>query len=548
MRHTFDSTPTIKYTRSQFDLSHGVKTTMSIGKLYPIDWQEVLPGDTFKTKAPFVARVSSTFVKPIIDNLFVDVYSFWVPYRLIDDEFDKVFGVAQPSSYFTNMRKDVPHIKAGRVESGSVADYLGLPVGVSVNDGSLIQAYPFRAFALIYNTFFRNENLINETFIHTENASTTAENLNNNQWSNNNYTGKLPNVAKRKDYFTTCLPSPQKGPSVSIPMGTQAPLQAFLPPTNVSYTTVDGYPISPTIMGSGNFSGNSSMYGGWRARDTDEYSDVSSFVDYTQIEGYADLTEASGASINDWRYAFALQRMLEKDARYGSRYSEYTYAHFGVEYPDVYNFPEYLGGGRTPLNVQQVAQTSQSTAESPLANLSGYSLTNGFTRYTKSFKEHGIIMTVACIRQVHSYEQGVQRKWMRKTREDFYDPSFAFIGEQPVYKSELYNSGTFSGKGTVFGYQEAWSEYRFQPNLITGQLRTAQTGGRDSLDMWTLGDYYQNTPSLTKEFIEETSTYIDRVLSVDTEHLDNFIFDFYFKMQAVRVMPTYSTPGLIDHN
>jgi hypothetical protein len=260
---------------------------------------------------------------------------------------------------------------------------------------------------------------------------------------------------------------------------------------------------------------------------------------------YADLTDTNAITVDDLRLAFAYQKMLERDAIYGSRYNEYLYGHFGVHVPDSYiQFPQYLGGGRTPLNIVQVAQTSQGTDESPLGNVGAYSWTNGRTGYSRKFKEHGIVMTVACLRYRHTYQQGIAKKWRRKVREDFYDPLFSTIGQQPVYTTELYGMSSVS-KDAVFGYREAWSELRSIPNTISGEMRSAAA---NSLDIWHFADNYSSVPTLSQSFTEETPVYVDRTLSVPSSSQDNFILNFYFDMSAVRKMPVYSMPSLIDHH
>lgn len=548
--HSLQSVPIPRFPRARFNLSHSVTTSMDVGTLYPIDWQEVVPGDIFKCRAFDVSRVTSSFLKPVMDNLYLDVYHFFVPHRLVYDDFEKVFGNPNPSAYTDNELAEIPMVSGPSIQSGSIADYLGLPVTASIPNENPVSLLPFRSFALIYDKYFRNENTTDEIFVQ-KGATQPSEVLNNNVFGPNNYTGKPPKVNKYKDYFTSCVPNPQKGGPVSIGLAGNAPVvttssnsvrNPSAPPLKFAGTGlpswIGGKDSALFIEGSGNPVG--SLY--VPATNTDH-----------QLGGYnlfpvnleADLSASTGVSVDDLRLAFAYQKMLERDAIYGSRYNEYLYGHFGVHIPDAYlQFPQYLGGGRTPLNIVQVAQTSQGTEESPLGNVGAYSWTNGRTGYSRKFNEHGIIMTVACLRYRHTYQQGIAKKWRRRVREDFYDPLFSTIGQQPVYTTELYGMSTVN-KNTVFGYREAWSELRNIPNTISGEMRS---GVSNSLDIWHFADNYSSAPTLSQSFTEETPVYVDRTLSVPSSSQDNFILNFYFDMSAVRKMPVYSMPSLIDHH
>lgn len=542
--HSLQNVPIPRFPRARFNLSHSVTTSMDVGTLYPIDWQEVVPGDVFKCRAFDVSRVTSSFLKPVMDNLFLDVYHFFVPHRLVYDDFEKVFGNPNPSAYTANELVEIPMISGPSIQVGSIADYLGLPVGSTIPNDNPVSLLPFRSFALIYDKYFRNENTTDEIFIQ-KGSMQPSEVLNNNAFGPNNYTGKPPKVNKYKDYFTSCVPNPQKGAPVGFNLGTFAPVvprnQQIDPLSvedpQVSLRTYTGSTILNTLLGA-NSSGN--LSGATAPAVSAAYT---SPVYPSNL--YADLTNANAVSVDDLRLAFAYQKMLERDAIYGSRYNEYLYGHFGVHIPDAYiQFPQYLGGGRTPLNIVQVAQTSQGTEDSPLGNVGAYSWTNGRTGYSRKFSEHGIVMTVACLRYRHTYQQGIAKKWRRKVREDFYDPLFSTIGQQPVYTTELYGMSTVN-KDSVFGYREAWSELRSIPNTISGEMRSAAT---NSLDIWHFADNYSSAPILSQSFTEETPTYVDRTLSVPSSSHDNFILNFYFDMSAVRKMPVYSMPSLIDHH
>ena len=539
--HSLQNVPIPRFPRARFNLSHSVTTSMDVGTLYPIDWQEVIPGDVFKCRAFDVSRVTSSFLKPVMDNLYLDVYHFFVPHRLVYDNFEKVFGNPNPSAYTDNALEEVP-MTYGEVKSGSVGDYLGLPLG-SISQNNPVSVLPFRSFALIYDKYFRNENTTDEIYIQKKGFS-LSELLGENDFAPNSYCGKLPKVNKYKDYFTSCVPNPQKGAPVSFNLGERALVLAdqmelvdpsLLKP--VQFRTVQ----SGNIPTPGVLNVTSTLGNAYTAKTPAVGENNPSALGINNL--YADLSNANSISVDDLRLAFAYQKMLERDAIYGSRYNEYLYGHFGVHIPDAYiQFPQYLGGGRTPLNIVQVAQTSQGTEESPLGNVGAYSWTNGRTGYSRKFREHGIVMTVACLRYRHTYQQGIAKKWRRKVREDFYDPLFSTIGQQPVYTTELYAK---AGSAAVFGYREAWSELRNIPNTISGEMRSGVT---NSLDIWHFADNYSSTPTLSQSFTEETPAYVDRTLSVPSSSQDNFILNFYFDMSAVRKMPVYSMPSLIDHH
>lgn len=562
MARQFGLTPQVRFNRSKFDLSHKIQTTFNVGNLVPLDWQEVIPGDTFAGKLKGVIRVSSSFIKPVIDNMYMDAHHFFIPYRLCYKDTERVFGNPNPSAYVDNDLKEFPtNTKACIVVSGSVGEYLGLPLGTY--PAGTINLMPFRAFALVYNQWFRNENVIDEIYVQNGEA-VDSENPNANVWSPNNYCGMLPKVMRRKDYFSTCLPAPQKGQAVGIPVaGGNAPvtglINAPVQADSVAQNLSDELPLQIT---NGNSTQPLSMMG--VVADNTAYGLLGHYGDpivgtgtyaYLDISplkvvgslsnGQADLSEVTFANVNDLRYAFALQKMLERDALYGSRYNEFLLGHFGVSSPDArLQFTEYLGGGRIPIQIYQAVQTSQATEDSPLGNVAGFSVSEGQTRFVKGFTEHGICLTVASVRQFHTYQQGLPKKWTKKAREDYYDPLFATIGEQPIYQSELYYNGG-DPKANIFGYNEAFADYRSLPNIITGELRSNID---NSLDVWHFGDYYSNGPTLSDTFIEETTAFVDRTLSVPSTSQDTFIFDGWFELPAIRVMPTYSVPGLIDHH
>lgn len=561
---SFNSTPIIRHSRSRFDLSHGVKTSGNVGTLYPFDVQEVYAGDTFKVNTSVVSRLTSQFLRPVMDNLFLDVYYFFVPSRILFDNFVNVFGENTESPWANTEDYTVP-VVSGTVPEKSVGDYLGLPVGIPVENINLL---PFRAFAKVYDDWFRDQNNISPMHIQKGSAS-VSESFNSNDWAPNNYFGKCPKVAKMHDYFTSCLPAPQKGSAVDLPLTGNAPIIGSLKeparyldtlPNSVTLTD-SGY---PPVMGARDLSApNGGYVNGVIGSLADEQGRLhvlnQSLVGATPVNFWnfgmsahdldisglqADLSSVNSATVNDLRFAFQYQKMLERDARSGTRYIEYLQSHFGVMAGDYrLQRSEFLGGRRTPISIHQVTQTTGANSDSsPLAEVAAFSLSNGNSRYTKGFVENGYVIGVFCVRQFHSYQQGVERFWKRSKRTDFFDPVFSHIGEQPVYKTELYGS---ADSDSVFGYNEAWADLRYRPTRITGQMRS---GVQNSLDIWHFGDYYSNAPTLSAGFIEEVPDYVDRAITVESTEQDQFIFDFYMKNIAYRTLPTYSVPSLIDHD
>lgn len=544
--------PTIHHSRSRFDLSYDVKTSMSVGKLYPIYLQEILPGDTFNLDTTLVTRLTSAYFRPVMDNLFMDVMYFYVPNRVVFDDFEQVFGENRESAWVQRSEVKVPVFPSYQtVSEGTVADYLGLPVSDPVDGLYLpkgINILPFRAFAKIYDDWFRDENLIAPMLIQTGSYN-ASEFLNNNAWAPGNYMGQLPSVSKFHDIFTSSLPSTQKSNNpVRVPI-----IQD----------------LAPVVADT--FEGTHRIRTPWVIRDPGMTSVSSTLrvnsggiVGYTGVGDsaynlhgdaewnlYADLADAGQINVTDMRYAFQLQRILERSARVGTRYTEYLMGAFGVSSPDSrLQRSEYLGGKRMPLSVQQVAQTTPgSSGGDTLASLGAFSLSNGKCGYQKGFVEHGFVIGVACIRQHHTYQQGIERMWQRNSRFDYYDPILANISEVPVYKSELYgytNPMTDAPvKGSVFGYQEAWYDLRQRKSMVTGAMRTDNSA---SFDVYHYADYYANEPTLNGQFVTEIPDYVNRTIVVNSSVADQFVVDIYHKQTAIRVMPTYSIPGLVDHH
>lgn len=546
--------PSIRYRRSKFDLSNRSFTSANVGTLYPFSIREIYPGDTFKVTSNFVIRSSSPFIKPVMDNLFCDVYYFFVPHRLVFEDFSSVFGENKKNKWYNQPEVIVPVVQTGSVVSGSVADYFGLPLMNNYfypSDPSYggISVMPFRSFAKVYDDWFRDENLIDPMLIQTGSIG-QYEVFNDYEWSPSNYTGKLPKVAKMHDYFTSSLPSPQKGDPVNVPLS-----KSFLPldtngdtytnfnsfgagfglSTSVSIGTTQSYDLS-LVRGS---TGTNALV----EVNEDSLTTRPSTIPITGSNLGVSVDDVN-ISVNDLRLAFQTQKLLERAARGGTRYTEYINSTFGVSSPDArLQRSEFLGGKRFAVDIQQVNQTSAGTESDPLGQVGAFSLTNGKTGYTKGFVEHGYVIGVFCLRQFHTYSQGVEKMFTRKRRTDFHDPVFDHISEQPIYTSELYTDGS-DINSKVFGYMPAWEELRMSKSYITGQMRS---GLDNSLDVWHFGDDYSNAPSLNKQFIEETPVYVDRALTVPSTSQDQFIVGIYNKTSGVRVLSINGDPGLVDH-
>lgn len=563
-QYMFGAVPVIHHKRSIHNLSHKHLLSTSMGRLTPILLEEVYPGDDFKVRANMVVRTSSAFLKPIMDNIFADIYFFYVPSRILYDDWEQIFGVAKPSQWTSPSYSVMPMIKTGVpdhsvVSSCSIADYFGLPVNADFMESGLgVSALPFRAYAKIFNDWFRDENLVDEVLIQTGGGGNDVEVFNDEPFSATNYTGMCANVAKLHDYFTQLLPKPQKGSSVQFPTVTQ-PAQVADVLTVSKNQPYNGIPLNfsseqllpmddyPRLFGVLGNSGSGSTYQMGSARDTSSSGlDLSSAFMPSNLAAYVPAQQLGLFDVNDLRFAVQLQRMLEKDARSGSRYNEFIASHFNVTAPDArLQRSEYLGGKRVPVQIQQVAQTSQSSEDAPLGQVGAFSVTAGRSGYVhKGFVEHGYLIGLVAFRQFHTYQQGIRPFWRRFQREDFYDPIFAHLGEQPVYRSEIY-ANIPDDFDVVFGYKPPWEELRSSPNQISGQMRSEASQG---FDVWHLGDNYTDAPVLGAEWITESTAGIDRVLSVESSVADNFICDFWFDEIAVRNLPTYGVPGLVDHD
>ena len=525
MSHNFSQVPRANIPRSSFDRSCGHKTTFNAGDLIPIFCDEALPGDTFNAKLHLFGRLA-TPIHPFMDNLFIDTHFFAVPNRLLWDNWEKFNGAQDNPGDSTDYL--VPTITAptGGYVNGDISDHMGIPTLV---EGLEHSALWHRAYNLIWNEWFRDQNLQDSVPVNKGDGPDDPA----------DYT--ILKRGKRHDYFTSALPWPQKGPAVEIPLGTQAPVMGagfgtgqVAAPTQ-GYTNTDG----STFQGA---------QFGVNAGQQNAAFDIHPDGDRPNV--YADLSEATAATINQLRQSFQIQKLYERDARGGTRYIELLKSHFGVTSPDArLQRPEYLGGSTAPINLSQVAQTQSSDTVTPQANLAAYGTVgmkgHGFN---KSFVEHCVIIGVASVRADLNYQQGLNRMFSRKTRWDFYWPALAHIGEQTVLNKEIYAQGpsVVDGQGNpvdenAFGYQERFAEYRYKPSLITGQFRSnfAQT-----LDTWHLAQDFDSLPALNDSFIQEQPP-VDRVIAVqDYPHL---IVDTHMQLKCARPMPIYSVPGLIDH-
>lgn len=565
----FSQAPQVDISRSVFDRSCQHKTTGNFGKLIPFYVDEVLPGDTFSVDTAFVCRMS-TPIYPVMDNASLDIYYFFVPCRLVWEHW-KEFNGENNNDFWTQTEEYlIPQLTApsGGWQKGTVADYMGIPTGVS--DLS-VNALPFRAYALIYNEWFRDQNTQEPVVVYRNDLSLGGSNKDSSSDPDYGCRGGLPLTAcKFHDYFTSCLPEPQKGDPVTLSVTRDVAVDVEGLPTYENFWV--GNPDTATFTGLYGVPGFA-VHGREKVPNLDSMefnttpvggssvtvNDFSLIGDFTYTTGgvttpkplnfVARTSQLAATTVNELRQAFAIQRLLERDARGGTRYTEVIRAHFGVTSPDArLQRPEYLGGKRVPIQINQVLQTYGSVNElqtNPLGQTGAFSLTSDAdSSFTYSATEHGYIIGLVVARAEHSYQQGIERMFSRRRRFDFYYPALANIGEQAVLNKEIFAQGT-AEDDEAFGYQEAWAEYRYKPSRVSGAFRSnyAQT-----LDFWHYADDYDKLPTLSAGWIVEPTTNVDRTLRVPSSTEDQLIFDFYLKLHCARPMPVYSIPGLIDHN
>lgn len=569
--HRFSDAPAMYMKRSKFDRSHVYKTTFDSGKLIPVFVDEVLPGDTTRMSVRYFARLA-TPIKPIMDNIYLDWFFFFVPNRLVWEHWQNFCFEQEDPGDQTDFV--IPTVTAtGNSENayiGSLWDYFGLPVNTSGNLSG-ISALPFRGVYLIWNEWFRDENLQKSVKIQKGDTNEVLDSTRSSEqpsWVFTSGTNIFPGLAcpprgKRHDYFTSAFPWTQKGPGVSIGLAGTASIVNPSPLSDYFLTSNSNQLAAVSAYG-----GSASNSGGDRVaygtdtitfkRRADSFSSVGGFAGNTSNnvdihaypgsnlltnKSYVDLDSSSIFTINSLRTAFQMQKFYERLARGGSRYTEVLRSFFGVVSPDArLQRPEFLGSFTKMVNVNPIAQTSSTDTTSPQGNLSAYGVTAAkFHGFTKSFVEHGYVFGFVCARADLTYQQGINKMWLRSTVYDFYWPTFAHLGEQAIELREIYAQGS-EADGTVFGYQERYAEYRYKPSQITGKFRSSVANG--SLDVWHLSQFFKNAPTLNEEFILENPP-IKRIVAVPSE--PEFLLDVGFRYTTVRPMPMFGTPGLVDH-
>lgn len=553
----YNQVPHAEIRRSRFKRDFSMLTTINEGDLVPIYVDEVLPGDTFKIDVNGLVRMA-TPLYPVMDNCNMDIFFFFVPCRLLWDHFVNMMGQNDKSFWAENIDYTTPKIKNNDGKGwpvGSIADYMGIPTEVG---GLEINRMPFTAYAKIWNEWFRDENIQQPVEVDTSDVETFFnQDEMNSPLGSAKRGGKLLKVCKHKDYFTSSLPQPQKGEAVPLPLTGNAALRAYTTPElnevkvgtgffNNEYNTgiVNHTNISFTKQGA-KFSLNKNNNGNTAPQSGDQYLETMSQDDANFIDAWVgtDLSAVTATTINELRNAIAVQHILERDARTGTRYKEILKGAWGVTSPDArLDRSEYIGGYRMPININQVIQTSSTNTTSPQGNTAAYSMTTMSKHMcTYSATEHGYVMGLCCVRVDHSYQQGLSRMWTRSTRFSYYDPMLANLGEQPVLNQEIYAQGNTQDE-EVFGYQEAWADYRYRTNMVTSEMRSTY---KQSLDAWHYADHYTSLPTLSSDWIKEGTENIARTLAVeDTNHNYQFICNFYFDQTWTRPMPLYSVPGL----
>lgn len=530
--YSFAVAPSVQMPRSAFRTDRTYKTAFDSGYLVPCFFDEVYPGDTFNVNMTAFGRLSTPVV-PFMDNLHMDFQFFYVPYRLLWSHWVNMNGEQDNPDDSTDYL--TPVISATNFAVGSLGDYFGMPVGKSNCSPNV---WLFRAYNKIWNDHFRDENL----------QDSVAELKDDGPDNISNYT--LLKRGKRKDYFTSCLPWPQKGPGAEVSLSGSALVTPITPSSGSDvyvmklYNSNGSSPANTSrILGLAATSGNVGYVSNAQIGSASGSVASATVTSNWYLPNMsADLSGASAISINSLRQAVQIQRLWEKDARGGTRYGEMVYQHFGVRNPDSrLQRSEYLGGGSIPIQIHSVAQTSATDATTPQGNLAAYGVTGGRVGFSKSFVEHGVVIGLVSVRADLNYQQGLDRAWSRRSRFDYYWPSLAHLGEQAVFNKEIFFSGTADTDNAVFGYQERFAELRYGHSHITGKLRSGVTG---SLDVWHLAQNFASTPALNADFIQDSPP-LSRVLAVQDE--PQIIFDSLATVSCVRCMPLYSVPGLMDH-
>lgn len=534
--------------RSRFDRPSWFKTTAATGSLGVFYCDEVLPGDTFDMKTSVLCRMA-TPIFPVADNCYLDTYFFFIPNRLVWNHWAQFNGENDVNAWEQTIEYEIPQIPlmtSPEFYEFSLYDYFGLPKQqIDTQKTETVSALPFRAYQLVWNEWFRDQNLQDPVFVPKDDDFEMLD------FDNAFNVSRIRKACKFHDYFSSALPSPQKSSSVLIP-GFDGSVPVVTGKNHASQLFADNYgPYSlmwrnvndgSVVAGSSQLvTGGSSMTG---VKVTG--SDVpTSLITPSNLW----VGSTNGVTIDALRTAFQIQKLLWRDGIGGTRYTEIIRSHFGVVSPDGrMQRPEYLGGKRIPITMNQVIQQSAASGEpTPLGNAAGISKTvDSFNGFTKSFTEHGWILGLFCLRTDHTYQQGINRMWSRKQRFDFYFPELANIGEMPILNKEIFFDGSGSdANDEVFGYQEAWAEYRYRPSYVSGAFRSDYSGG--SLDSWHYADFYESLPHLSDEWIEETSENVKRTLAVTENPNEQWLLDFYFDLKTTRPMPTYSVPGLVDH-
>jgi hypothetical protein len=532
-QHLFSQIPSTQIPRSVFDRSHGYKTTFNSGYLVPFYVDEVLPGDSFKLTATLFARLATPIV-PFMDNLYLETFFFFVPNRLVWDNWQKFNGERRNPNDLTDFL--IPTVSGRNVQNQTLWDYFGLPT--NVKEALKVNALPFRAYNLIFNEWFRDENLQESLNVPTGDGPDNLADYN------------LVRRGKRHDYFTSCLPWPQKGPGVEISIGGSADVSIPAGNSLGQIALKEGgsltvFPYAKTYRldtGSRSRVIDSFYLQNSEGHDPGSASFVDVGVTIPALTGTANLSSATPISINDLRQAFQIQKLYERDARGGTRYTEILRSHFGVISPDArLQRPEYLGGSSARISINPVQQTSATNETTPQGNLAAYGVaSDSFHGFSKSFVEHGYVFGFVNVRADLTYQQGLNRMWSRQGRFDFYWPVLAHLGEQAVLNKEIFAQGT-ADDDKVFGYQERYAEYRYYPGQITGKFRSTDP---QPLDSWHLAQKFSSLPTLSSQFIEDNPP-VERVIAVQNE--PQFLFDSYIRLKCARPMPVYSVPGLVDH-